>query len=123
MTGIKVKEASLTGADIKPDSLTSADLPLLGLGSLMGVSGTATNTTAIELKEGACDRYVFAAAGVEPGEALILQGSDNLELQHAIESGPSISNPNQINVSVCTDAEHPVKEAVGSVQLRFDTIG
>ncbi len=123
VTGIKVKEASLTGADIKPDSLTSADLPLLGLGSLMGVSGTATNTTAIELKEGACDRYVFAAAGVEPGEALILQGSDNLELQHAIESGPSISNPNQINVSVCTDAEHPVKEAVGSVQLRFDTIG
>ena len=123
MTGIKVKEASLTGADFKAHSLSSADIPLLGLGSLMGVSGTATNDTAIELNKGTCARYVFAAAGVEPGEALILQGSDNLELQHAIEGGPSISNPNQINVSVCTDAEHPVNEAVGAVQLRFDTIG
>ena len=133
VTGVKVKEGSLPGADIKlhsltgesikPGSLTPEDLPHFGLGNLQGTSGTAINNTAIELKEGACGRYVFAAAGVEPGEALILQGSDNLELQHAIEAGPSISNPNQINVSVCTDVEHPVSQTPGTVQLRFDTIG
>lgn len=123
VTAIKVKAASLTGEDFKPHSLSSADLPLLGLASLQGASGTATNNAAIELKEGACDRYVFAASGAQPGEAVILQGSDISELQHAIEGGPSISNPNQINVSVCAGAQYPVNQAPGTVQLRFDTIG
>ncbi len=123
VTGIKVREGSLTGADIKPHSLTSANLPLLGLANLQGTSGTAINSTAIELKEGACDRYAFVASGAQPGEAVILQGSDISELQHAIEGGPSISNANLINVSICAGAEYPVNQAAGTVQLRFDTIG
>jgi hypothetical protein len=123
VTGAKVKEGSLPGTDIKPHSLSSADLPLLGLANLLGGSGTAINNTAIGLNEDACGRYAFAASGAQPGEAVMLQGSDIAELQHAIEGAPSISNPNQINVSICAGAEHPVNVAAGTVQLRFDTIG
>jgi hypothetical protein len=123
VTGAKVKEGSLPGADIKPHSLSSADLPLVGLANLLGSSGTAINNTAIVLNEDACGRFGFAASGAQPGEAVMLQGSDIAELQHAIEGAPSITNPNQINVSVCAGVEHPVNVAAGTVQLRFDTIG
>lgn len=132
VTGIKVKEATLTGANIKPQSLTGEDikpgtlspenLPHFGLANLLGASGTATNTTAIKLSKGECERSVFAASGALPGDAVMLQGSDISGLQHAIEGGPSITNPNQINVSVCADSEHSVNLAVGVVQLRYDTL-
>lgn len=132
VTGAKVRDASLTGADVKPGSLTGADikagslsaanLPLLGLASLLGASGTAVNNTAVNLKEGECERYVFAANGVQPGDAVILQGSDIEGLEHAIEGGPTISNPNQLNATVCADSEHKVSQAPGAIQLRFDTL-
>lgn len=132
VTGEKVRNASLTGADVKPDSLTGSDikpgsltasvLPQLGLANLLGASGTAINNTAINLKAGECDRYVFAANGVQPGDAVILQGSDILGLEHAIEGGPTISNPNQLNATVCADLEHEVSQPPGAVQLRFDTL-
>jgi hypothetical protein len=132
VTGQKVKDASLTGADIKPQSLTgeslkpgsltTANLPRFGLANLLGASGTATNNTAINLAAGACDRYVFAASGAQPGDAVMLQGSDISELQHAIEGAPSVTNPNQLNVSVCAGAGNPVSQGPGSVQLRFDTL-
>jgi len=133
VTGAKVKEGSLPGTDIKPHSLTGEsfqpgslspeNLPHFGLANLLGASGTAANNVAIELAKGVCGRFAFAASGAEPGEAVMLQGSDIASLQHAIEGSPSITNPNQINVSVCADAEKPVSQAAGSVQLRFDTIG
>lgn len=122
LTGADVKPGSLTGADIKPGSLSAAMLPRLGLANLLGVSGTAVNNTVIELKEGECDRYVFAAGGVQPGDAVILQGSDILGLEHAIEGGPTISNPNQMNATVCADSKHEVNQPPGAVQLRFDTL-
>ena len=53
---------------------------------------------------------------------MIVQGSDISALAHAIEAGPSISNPNLINVSVCADAETAVNQAPGAVQLRYDTL-
>ncbi len=133
VTGIKVKVGSLTATDIKPKSLTGEsfkpgsltpeNLPHFGLANLLGVSGTALNNVTITLAKGACGRYVFAASGAQPGEAVMLQGSDISELQHAIEAGPSITNPNEINVSVCADSEHQVNQAPNTVQLRFDTIG
>jgi uncharacterized protein YjbI with pentapeptide repeats len=122
LTGANVKPGSLTGESIKPGSLSSEDLPRFGLANLLGASGTATNNAAINLEKGACGRYTFAASGVQPGDAVMLQGSDISELQHAIEGGPTISNPNQINVSVCADSEHTVSQAPGTVQLRFDTL-
>ena len=132
VTGIKVKDGSLTGTDIKPQSLTgesikpgslsAAELPQFGLANLLGASGTATNNAAIELEKNECGRYVFAAPGAQSGDALMLQGSDIPGLQHAIEGSPSITNPNQINVSVCADAKDPVTQAAGTVQLRFDTL-
>jgi hypothetical protein len=132
VTGTKVKEGSLTGADIKPGSLTgesikpgslsAAVLPQFGLANLLGSSGTATNSAAIELEKGDCGRYVFTANGAQAGDAVMLQGSDIPGLQHAIEGSPSITNPNQINVSVCADGKDPVTQAAGSVQLRFDTL-
>jgi hypothetical protein len=133
VTGGKVKEATLTGAKIKPHSLSGEEikpgslgpevLPQFGLANLLGASGTATNNAAIKLAKGECERYAFAASGAQPGNAVMLQGSDIAGLQHAFEGAPSITNPNQINVSVCADSEHPVNQAAGSVQLRFDTIG
>ncbi len=132
VTGAKVRDRSLTGADIRPNSLTGAqikpgslsaeNLPRFGLANLLGSSGTATNSAAINLEKGTCGRYTFAAAGAEPGDAVILQGSDIQELQHAIEGGPSISNPNQLNVTVCTDSEHALSLGPGAVQLRYDTL-
>jgi hypothetical protein len=122
LTGADVKPQSLTGVNIKPGSLSSEDLPQLGLANLLGASGTATNNTAINLGKGACERYVFAASGAQPGDAVMVQGSDSSELQHAFEGAPSISNPNQINVSICADSEHAVSQASGMVQLRFDTL-
>ncbi len=133
VTGIKVKAATLTGANIKPQSLTGEDikpgslspevLPHFGLANLLGASGTATNNTTIKLGKGECERSAFTASGAQPGEAVMLQGSDIAGLQHAIEGAPSITNPNQINVSVCADSEHTVNQPAGTVQLRFDTIG
>jgi hypothetical protein len=133
VTGAKVKEGSLPGSVIKPHSLSGESflpgslnasvLPHFGLANLTGASGTATNNAAIELIKGVCGRFAFAAPGAEPGEAVMLQGSDIASLEHAIEVAPSITNPNQINVSVCADAEKAVNQAPGSVQLRFDTIG
>jgi hypothetical protein len=132
VTAIKVKDGSLTGADIKPGSLTgeaiepgslsAAELPQFGLANLLGTSGTATNSTAIELEKGDCGRYVFTALGAQPGDAVMLQGSDIPALQHAIEGLPSITDANRMNVSVCADASNPVNQAVGAVQLRFDTL-
>jgi hypothetical protein len=132
VTGGKVKDASLTGVDIRPGSLTGEqiragsltreDLPQLALANLLGSSGTATNNTSVDLAKGACGRFVFAAPGAQPGDAVILQGSDIQGLQHALEGGPTVSNPNQINVSVCADSEHAVSQPAGAVQLRFDTL-
>ncbi|MGA8744754.1 MAG: hypothetical protein WB507_02695 [Solirubrobacterales bacterium] len=132
VTGIKVKDGSLTGADLKPGSVTgesikagslsAAVLPQFGLANLLGSSGTATNNAVVELEKGDCGRYVFTANGAQAGDAVMLQGSDIPSLQHVIEGDPSITNPNQINVSICADASAAVKQAVGSVQLRFDTL-
>ncbi|HEX8959551.1 MAG TPA: hypothetical protein VF770_06985 [Solirubrobacterales bacterium] len=122
LTGADVKPGSLPGSDIKPGSLSAAALPLLGLANLLGASGTAINNAAIELEAGECERYVFAANGVQPGDAVILQGSDIEGLEHAIEGGPTISNPNQLNATVCADSKHKVSQPPGGVQLRFDTL-
>ncbi len=122
LTGEDIAAGSLTGANIKPGSLSSEDLPRFGLANLLGASGTATNNAAINLEKGACERYVFAASGAQPGDAVMLQGSDISGLQHAFEGAPSINNPNQINVSVCADSGHTVSQAAGTVQLRFDTL-
>jgi hypothetical protein len=122
LTGIDIKPQSLTGEDIKPGSLSSENLPRFGLANLLGSSGTATNITSINLAKGACGRYVFAASGAQPGDAVMLQGSDIQGLQHAMEGGPTISNPDQLNITVCADAEHTVSQAPGTVQLRFDTL-
>jgi hypothetical protein len=122
LTGVDIKPQSLTGEDIKPGSLSSENLPRFGLANLLGASGTAVNNTAINLEKGACNRYVFAASGAQPGDAVMLQGSDVQGLQHALEGAPTISNPDQLNVTVCADAEHAVSQAAGAVQLRFDTL-
>ncbi|HET7764974.1 MAG TPA: hypothetical protein VFK92_07765 [Burkholderiales bacterium] len=132
LTGVDVKDGSLTGADVKPRSLVGEDikpgsltpemLPRFGLANLYGVSGTAINGSAIELKNGECGRFTFGANGAQPGDAVILQGSDIVGLEHAIEGGPTISNPNQLNVTVCADSEHAVNQAASTVQLRFDTL-
>lgn len=122
LTGADIRPHSLTGADIKPGSLTAAILPRLGLASLLGASGTAINNASIALEAGECGRYAFEANGAQPGDAVILQGSDILSLEHAFEGGPTVTNPNQLNVTVCADLEHPVSQAPGSVQLRFDTL-
>lgn len=121
VTGLKVREGSLTGADFQPHSLTVADLPLLGLANLQGASGTATNSATIELEKDTCDRYIFSAPGAQPGDAVILQGSDAEALQHGFTGGPTVANPNQINVSVCAGSAK-INQAPGTVQLRFDTL-
>lgn len=132
LTGADVKAGSLTGADVKPGSLTGEDiksgsltpemLPRFGLANLYGVSGTAINGSAIELEEGECGRFTFGANGTQPGDAVILQGSDIVGLEHAIEGGPTISNQNQLNVTICADLKHKVTQGAGTVQLRFDTL-
>jgi hypothetical protein len=122
LTGLDIKPGSLTGANIKPGSLSGEDLPRFGLANLLGASGTATNNAAIDLGKGECGRYVFAAPGVLPGDAAMLGGSDIQGLEHAFEGAPTISNPNQLNVSVCADSQNAVSQSPGSVQLRFDTL-
>lgn len=122
LTGKDVKPGSLPGEDIKPGTLSAASLPLIPLERLLGVSSTATNSTEIELKEGACERYVFTAPGAQPGDAVILQGSDVSGLKNAIEGGATVTNPNQMNVSVCAGSKHTVSQGVNTVQLRFDTL-
>jgi hypothetical protein len=122
LSGDDIKRHSLTGDDIKPGSLNASQLPRIGLAGLLGASGTAVNSVAIALEAGECSRYVFTANGAQPGDAVILQGSDVLALQHAFEGAPTVSNQNQLNVSVCADAAHAVSQAPGAVQLRFDTL-
>lgn len=122
LTGADVKAGSLTGEDIKRGSLTPEMLPRFGLANLYGVSATAINGSAIELEAGECGRFTFGANGAQPGDAVILQGSDIVGLEHAIEGGPTISNPNQLNVTICADLKHKVTQGAGAVQLRFDTL-
>jgi len=122
LTSAQIKPQSLTGEDIKPGSLAAVDLPQFGLANLLGASGTATNSSAIELEKGECGRYVLTATGAQPGDALMLQGSDIAGLQHAMEGGGSITDANRINVTVCADVKDAVNQAAGTVALRFDTL-
>jgi hypothetical protein len=122
VNGNKVKDASLTGADVKARSLTADNIAQLGLSNLLGASGTATNDAAVTLAAGTCDRYVFSANGVQPGDAVILGGSDIAALNNASISGPTVSNINKINATVCAGTGNPVNQAVNAIQLRFDTL-
>lgn len=122
VNGVKVKAASLTGANLKPHSLTSDDVGQLGLANLLGASGTATNDAAVTLAAGTCDRFVFSANGVQPGDGVMLGGSDIAALNNASISGPTVSNINKLNVTVCSGVGNPVNQPVNAIQLRFDTL-
>jgi hypothetical protein len=122
VSGVKVKAASLTGANVKTHSLTADNIGQLGLSNLLGASGTATNDGTVTLSASTCNRYLFSANGVQPGDAVILGGSDIAALNNASISGPTVSNINKINVTVCAGAGNPVNQAASAIQLRFDTL-
>jgi hypothetical protein len=117
----KVKDGTLTGNDFKKGSIGATQLGLLGLSNLKGNSGTATNDATVSLASGACDRYVFTATGAAPGDAVMLGGSDIVALNHAMIGGPTVSNPNKMNITVCA-GQGAVSQAPGTIQLRFATL-
>lgn len=117
----KVKDGTLTGNDFKKGSIGATQLGLLGLSNLKGNSGTATNDATVSQASGTCDRYVFTASGAEPGDAVMLGGSDIVALNHAMIGGPTVSNPNKMNITVCA-GQGVVSQAPGTIQLRFATL-
>jgi hypothetical protein len=122
LTGAEIADGSLTGADVMAGSLTAANLGRVGLANLLGASGTATNNATVSQAARSCGRYQFSAPGVQPGDAVILGGSDAVDLLDGIVAGPTVTNPNQLNVSICAGQESAVSEAPGAVQLRYDTL-
>lgn len=122
VTGSKVKDGTLTGSDFKKGSIGSTQLGLLGLSNLQGASGTATNDATVSESVGSCGRYVFSASGAQPGDAVMLGGSDISSLAHAMIGAPSVTNPNKLNITVCADTSTAVSQAPGTIQLRFDTL-
>lgn len=122
VTGSKVKDASLTAKDIKARSLTGANLSQIGLANLFGGSGTATNDATITQASGTCGRYVFSATNAQPGDAVMLGGSDIAALSHVMIGAPTVSNPNKLNITVCAGLGTTVDQGPGTVQLRFDTL-
>ncbi len=121
VTGSKVRDGSLSGRDLRRGSVGQREIGLLGLSNLKGNSGTATNDAAVNLVSGACDRFVFTATGAEPGDAVMLGGSDIVALNHAMIGGPTVSNPNQMNITVCA-GQTVVSQPAGAIQLRFATL-
>jgi hypothetical protein len=122
VTGWKVRNGSLTGADIAPRSLTAANLRKIGLANLLGASGAATNKDAVSLAPGTCGRYAFDARGAQPGDAVVLGGTDSISLNNAIVGAPTVQNPNVMRVSICAGQGDTLDQAAGTVQLRFDTL-
>jgi hypothetical protein len=118
----KVKDGTLTGNDFKKGSIGATELGLLGLGNLKGSSGTATNDANVSQASGTCGRYVFSASGAQPGDALMLAGSDINALNHAMIGSPTVSNPNKLNITVCAGLGTTVDQSPGTIQLRFDTL-
>ncbi len=121
VTGTKVRDGSLSGNDFRRGSIGALQLGQLGLSNLKGNSGTATNSATVTQASGTCGRYVFTATGAEPGDAVMLGGSDIAALNNAIIGAPTVSNPNQINVSVCV-GQGLVSQPPGAIQLRFATL-
>jgi hypothetical protein len=117
----KVKDGTLTGNDFKKGSIGATQLGQLGLSNLKGNSGTATNDASVSQASGTCGRYVFTASGAQPGDAVMLAGSDIAALSHAIIAAPTVSNPNKMNVSVCV-GQGTVDQGPGTIQLRFATL-
>jgi hypothetical protein len=122
VTGSKVRDATLTGNDIRVHSLTGANLSQIGLANLLGGSGTATNDGTVSQAAGTCGRYVFSASNAQPGDAVMLGGSDIAALAaHAMIGAPTVSTPNKLNITVCALGT-TVDQAPATIQLRFDTL-
>jgi hypothetical protein len=121
VTGIKVKDGTLTGKDFKKGSIGATQIGQLGLSNLKGNSGTATNDASVSQASGTCGRYVFTATGAQPGDAVMLGGSDIGVLNNAIIGAPTISNPNKMNITVCV-GQGSVSQGPGAIQLRFATL-
>jgi len=122
VTGSKVRDGSLSGRDIKSGSITAANLGRIGLANMLGASGTATNDASVSESAGSCGRYAFVANGAQPGDAVMLAGSDINALSHAMIGAPTVTNPNKMNVSVCAGAGSTVNQGPGTIQLRFSTL-
>jgi hypothetical protein len=118
----QLRRGAVTGAKVKAHSLTGDNLAEIGFSSLKGASGTATNDSSVSEPSGGCGRFQFTAAGAQPGDAVMLAGSDINTLTHAMIGAPTVTNPNKLNVAICAGAGFPVSQAPGSIQLRFDTL-
>lgn len=118
----QLRKNAVTGVKVRDHSLTGDDLAQIGLSNLKGASGTATNNGAVNEPAGACGRFTFAASGAQPGDAVMLAGSEINSLAHAMIGAPTATNANQLNVGICAGAGFPVSQPAGSIQLRFDTL-
>jgi hypothetical protein len=118
----QLKPNAVTGAKVRDHSLTGADLSEIGLSNLKGSSGTASNESAVIEAGGDCGRFTFNAGGAQPGDGVMLEGSEANSLAHAMIGAVTVVNPNQLNVAICAGSGFPVNQAPGSIQLRFDTL-
>ncbi len=118
----QLRKNAVTGVKVRDHSLTGDDLAQIGLSNLKGASGTATNDGAVNEPAGDCGRFTFTASGAQPGDGVMLAGSEVNSLTHAMIGGATVTNPNKLNVAICAGAGFPVSQAAGTIQLRFDTL-
>lgn len=122
LTGVDIATSSLTGENIAPASLNGSNIGKLGLANLLGASGTAINDGAVQQASGTCGRYEFSAPGAQPGDGVMLGGSDAVALDNALVAAPTVANPNKLKISVCAGQGNTIDQAAGTIQLRFDTL-
>ncbi len=118
----QLKNNAVTGAKVRDHSLSGDDLAQIGLANLKGASGTATNDSTVSEAAGDCGRFVFTASGAQPGDGVMLAGSEINSLAHAMIGGATATNANKLNVAVCAGAGNPINQAAGTIQIRFDTL-
>jgi hypothetical protein len=118
----QLRNHAVTAAKVKPHALTGDDLAEIGLSNLKGASGTASNEGPVSELAGDCGRFTFTAGGAQPGDGVMLAGSDINTLGHAMIGAATVTNPNRLNVAICAGAGSPISQAPGSIQLRFDTL-
>lgn len=118
----QLRTNAVTGIKVRDHSLTEADLSQIGLSALKGASGTAVNDGNVFQAAGTCGRYSFTASGAQPGDGVMLAGSEINTLDHAMIGAPTVTNPNSINVAICAGTGSTVNQPPGSIQLRFDTL-
>jgi hypothetical protein len=118
----QLKTNAVTGSKVRDHSLTGDDLAEIGLANLKGASGTAINDGNVTEAAGACGRHAFSAAGAQPGDGVMLAGSEIDSLSHAMIGAATVTNANKLNVAICAGAGNPISQPAGTIQLRFDTL-